>query len=177
MGWTWYHATHYKNGKIDRKAECDAYFTEGLNRGHFEVLRSSIVGSVYYAAVRGLKKHAGVDSDGKDVYTDLPPEEQTVFGAVFLTAVDSKEYCDFGYKAMDESYGPCYFDCPKSILNILSPTDNEFARNWRKKCLETYEEKHCLDKLPVGTVIEFTHGDKTYRLEKHKPAFQFKTPF
>lgn len=26
MGWTSYHASYYKNGKVDRKAECDAYF-------------------------------------------------------------------------------------------------------------------------------------------------------
>ena len=32
MGWTGCHATHYKrNGDIDRKAECDGYFLEGLN--------------------------------------------------------------------------------------------------------------------------------------------------
>ena len=38
MGWTWYRATHYfKNGGIDRRAECDAYFMEGLNRGYTEI--------------------------------------------------------------------------------------------------------------------------------------------
>ena len=57
MGWTWYRATHYfPNGGIDRRAECDAYFMEGLNRGHYEVLKSTIVGTVYYAAVKKLKK-------------------------------------------------------------------------------------------------------------------------
>ena len=43
MGWTSQHATHYKwLGKgidrkyvVDRKAECDAYFEEGLNRRTF----------------------------------------------------------------------------------------------------------------------------------------------
>lgn len=44
MGWTGYYATHYKNGKIDRKAECDAYFMEGLNRGNFKVLKSTMKG-------------------------------------------------------------------------------------------------------------------------------------
>ena len=28
MGWTSYAATHYKNGKIDRKAECDNIFND-----------------------------------------------------------------------------------------------------------------------------------------------------
>ena len=29
MGWASYRAEYYKNGKIDRKAECDAYFLDG----------------------------------------------------------------------------------------------------------------------------------------------------
>ena len=53
MGWTWYKASHYyPNGNIDRKAECNAYFTEELNEGQYEILKSTMVGSVYYAAVK-----------------------------------------------------------------------------------------------------------------------------
>ena len=64
MGWTEYHASHYKNGKVDRKAECNAYFLEGLNEGFFDVLKSSMVGSTYYAAVKPLKKSGGKDENG-----------------------------------------------------------------------------------------------------------------
>ncbi len=40
MGWTSYHATHYKpGGSIDRKAECDEYFMGGLNVGHYQILK------------------------------------------------------------------------------------------------------------------------------------------
>ena len=45
MGWTWQKASHYyPNGNIYRKAECDAYFTEGLNEGQYEILKSTMVG-------------------------------------------------------------------------------------------------------------------------------------
>jgi len=54
MGWTYQHATYYKNGKIDRKAECDAYFTES-NAGWYKVEKSALVGKVYYAAIRRLR--------------------------------------------------------------------------------------------------------------------------
>ena len=55
MGWTEYIATHITpKGQIDRKKECDAYFLEGLNRGFYEVVKSRMVGSVYYAAVTPL---------------------------------------------------------------------------------------------------------------------------
>ena len=52
MGWTEYRASYFKSGKVDRKAECDAYFLEGHNRGHFDVLKSVVIGSVYYAAIK-----------------------------------------------------------------------------------------------------------------------------
>lgn len=57
MGWTSYHATHYKKGTVDRKAECDAYFMEGLNAGYYRIIKSVLVGSVYYAAVENLKRY------------------------------------------------------------------------------------------------------------------------
>lgn len=164
MGWTNYRATHYKwtgkgtrrNHVVDRKAECDAYFMEGLNAGFYDVLKSSLVGSVYYAAVKPLKKYSK-DNDGNEIIVDIPIEEQEVWGAVFLTSVDSKDYFNFSYKEMSESSGPCYYDCPKGILDLLTPTDNEYANKWRAKCREKLEKKrnpHSLNKLPEGTVIQ-----------------------
>ena len=158
MGWTSYHATHYKNGKVDRKAECDAYFMEGLNRGFYDVLKSSMVGSVYYAAVKPLK-HYGKDENGNETILDIPMDEQRVWGVVMLTSTDSKDYFNFSYKDMSESCGPCYYDCPKGILDLLSPTDSEWANNWRAKCREQLEKKknpNSLSKLPEDTVIQVT---------------------
>lgn len=77
MGWTWQKASHYyPNGNIDRKAECDAYFTEGLNEGQYEILKSTMVGGVYYAAVKKLKQYCSENADGKSQFTDLPPDKQ-----------------------------------------------------------------------------------------------------
>lgn len=158
MGWTSYHATHYKNGKVDRKAECDAYFMKGLNRGYYDVLKSSMVGKVYYAAVKPLKKY-DKDNDGNQIIVDIPINEQEVIGVVFLTSTDSKDYYNFSYKEMDETVGPCYYDCPKGILDLLTPTNSEWANNWRTKCREQLEKKknpNSLNKLPEGTVIQVT---------------------
>ena len=178
MGWTWYRATHYfPNGGIDRRAECDAYFMEGLNRGHYEVLKSVMVGTVYYAAVKKLKKYTGHDENGNWLYSDLPPEEQKVFGAVFITSTSKKDYYNFGYKDMDETMGPGDCDCPKSIISLLSETDNEYALHWRQRCLAKRHTKSKLNSLPIGAVIEFTRDGKVFRLTKHEPAYQFKTPF
>ena len=63
MGWTSYHAQYYtKSGRVDRKRECDAYWLEGLNAGHFAVVKSSMVGATYYAAIRPLLRS---DSGGR----------------------------------------------------------------------------------------------------------------
>jgi hypothetical protein len=185
MGWTSYHATHYKKGNIDRKAECDAYWEEGLNRGHFEVVKSTIKGSVYYAAVKPLKKCIGKNEKGEYQYTDIPLSEQKIFGVVFLTSTDSKDYYNFSYKDMDETVGPYYYDCPKSILDILSPTDNEHAIKWREKCYEQIKKNKdpdALNNLPEDTIIEvimpwetkyYKEGD-IVQLQKIKWGKRFK---
>ena len=111
MGWTGYQATKYKNGQIDRKAECDALFENG------NVLKSAMVGSIYYAAVR---------------YKD-----NKIGAVVIRTSVDKGE---FYYKDMDETMNPYYYDCPASILKLLTPTDSEYALEWRKTCAEKQEQ-------------------------------------
>ena len=167
MGWTGIRATHYKwigkgynrSSVVDRKAECDAYWEEGLNRGHFKVVKSRMIGSTYYGAIRGLKKCIGKNETGEYQYTDIPPAEQETLAVVFLTSVYMKDYYNFSYKDMDESVGPCYYDCPKSILDILSPTNNEFAKEWRRKCYEKIEKNknpNSLSKLPEDSVIQVT---------------------
>ena len=180
MGWTSYNATHYDNrGRIDRKAECDAYFEEGLNRGHYKVVKSTMKGSVYYGAIKAVVR-ADKDECGNRIYVPIPEEEQEVFAVVFLTSVDSKDYFNFSYKDMDETMGPVQCDCPKSILDKLSPTDNEYALAWRQRCRERIaakKERNSLSGLPVGTVIRYTRLDKEVVLVKHPAAYQFKRPF
>lgn len=157
MGWTEYHATHYKKGKVDRKAECDAYFLEGLNRGFYDVLKSSMVGSTYYAAIKPLKKSNGKNENGEYEYIDIPVSEQRVFAVVFLTSVNNREYFNFAYKDMDESVGPNESNCPKGILDLLTPTTSEWANEWRKRCYDNLAQKrnpNGFNKLPVGTKIK-----------------------
>lgn len=176
MGWTGIRATHYKwvgkgtNRKyvVDRKAECDAYFMEGLNRGHYDVLKSSMIGSVYYAAVKLLQRYSK-DDDGNEIIVDISTNEQQVFGVVFLTSTDSKDYFNFSYKDIDEASGPCYYDCPKGILDLLTPTDSEWANNWRASCRERLKQKknpNSLSKLPEGSVIKVVLPFDTQRYSK-----------
>lgn len=182
MGWTSYHANYYKsNGAIDRKAECDAYFMEGANRRHYRVLKSAMVGSVYYAAVQDLLRYTGKDEDGSPIYVEIPDIERETWAAVFLTKTDARDYYNFYYKDMSEDMGPAEASCPASILRLLSPTDSEWANEWREKCRKHIERKkspNALSNLPIGTVIRFvTYNGETVELLKHPAAYQFKRPF
>lgn len=156
MGWTTYHAeTKYSSSKgtyIDRKEECDKLFNcnmvkDGKVIGKFEVKKSAVRGSTYYAAVKQTK-----------FATDTDAESSKTFGMVVLTKTDISEYDNFGYKEIDETMGPNKYDCPVGIINMLDETDNEYAKKWREKCLESQVSKNwptSLNKLPVGTYIKF----------------------
>lgn len=154
MGWTSYHVDpKYKNGKpyIDRKEECDKLFNQQMVTmesrepiGKYEVIKSAVAGTTYYAAVK-MTKFA-------------EPEKATIFAVVVLTQIDNSSHYNFSYKDMEESMGPYKYDCPVGILNILSPTENKYALEWREKCRETRRWKSCptsLTNLPVGTRIKF----------------------
>lgn len=154
MGWTSTNVqVKYKNDKpyIDRKEECDKLYNQPMvtmesNKpiGKYEVLKSSMKGSIYYAAVKKTK------------FSE--PEKETVFAAICMTSVKLKDHFNFSYKDMDETCGPYYYDCPAGILELLSPTNNEYALNWRKKCLEKAEETrnpYSLGNLPVGSIVKF----------------------
>ncbi len=117
MGWTYYRATYYKNGRIDRLAQCRAEF--GNSPEWATVVKDAMVGTVYYAAMKSAKS-------------------DRIFALVVLTGTDRG---DFGYKDMDESCGPCECSCPISILKLLSPTENEYAKDWRRRCYLDAEKR------------------------------------
>ena len=163
MGWTGYHATQYINGTVDRKAECDAYFTQGPNKGHFKILKSVMVGSIYYAAVQSHPKKPAIENDN---VSEEPISQNRIWAAIFQTRTNMREHFNFYYKDMDETVGPYQCDCPESILKLLDPTDSDFALAWRKRCRLQAEHKKSIKKLPVGTKITFkahsnmSHGVK-----------------
>ena len=142
MGWTSTNATHYKNGKIDIKRELDSIlYGNNSNGTAFNCLKSSLVGNVYYSACERVR--------GND---------RVVFAVIVKTSVCMKDFYNFSYKEMEENECPVYCDCPKSILNLLTPTTSEYAIEWRKNCKLKSESKksNTLSKLPLGSEIKMT---------------------
>lgn len=163
MGWTGTHATYYKNGKVDRKTECDMLLTFSNNTVESKVLKSRMVSSVYYAAVEQIRNG-----------------NREVFGAVILTSGEDRNdpYFNFHYKEMCESSGPYEYKCPESILKLLTPTDSDWALDWRRRCQEYNDKrknKQTVGTLPVGSKIKFKRYDGTeVILQKMPPSYQFK---
>lgn len=156
MGWTSYRADHYKNGKVDVKAECDAYY----NDDYYILVKSAMVGSVHYAAVKS--KH---------------DDFKTTYARVLLTSVDNNDYYNFAYKDLSEDMGPAERKCPMSIIKLLDPTDSKWANEWRQDCIAYAEHKKSpnnINKLPVGARIRFNRGNDEITLVKCAPAYQFK---
>ena len=133
MGWLHeFNAEFHKaDGSVDRRLCCDRKLNwdskdaDGNVIATHRVLKSAMVGSTYYAAVRSERKG----------------QEPQVWAAVFLTCGRTKhDGTEWGYKDMDETMGPYEDKCPASILALLTPTDSEYAKAWRERCRKNIAE-------------------------------------
>jgi hypothetical protein len=117
----------------------------------YKVLDSAIVKlKTFYAAVEMVHRKTG---------------ERRVWAAVFLLGYGRRSYDDhnFGWKDMSEDMGPCEAECPERILNLLTPTDSEYANEWRARCRANIAAR----KTPPPSIEkgdEITMYDKQYRV-------------
>lgn len=150
MGWDY----HHEVAPYDRRAICRSNIGNG-----YEVIKDAVVGTTYYAAVKS-------------------PHDGKVGAVIILTKIDRNGYCNFGMKFMDEEMGPYRNDCPRSVLDALSPTDNKYAIEWRQACRDKLSEKKdtTLKDAPVGTKLKVTLKNGEERnVVKMAPGYQFKT--
>lgn len=64
---------------------------------------------------------------------ELP--DNRVAAIVCMLSYARDEYGNnFGYKDVDESMGPIDAKCPRRILEKLTPTNYEYANDWRRRC-------------------------------------------
>lgn len=145
MGWTWYHATEYtKSGRVSPSRE----IRKDARRHLFdyqEILDEAFVNRVYYAAIKDNRTNE-------------------VWALICMTGTSTTDYYNFGYKDMDEFMGPYNYDCPDHILDLLTPTDDEWANRWREKCRERNRKSKSPDsfkKLPDGAIAEYTFAFDT----------------
>jgi len=128
MGWTYIQ---------NRVSDIKEFFSREFNSDNFQGTKATVLDCfvdesnhqdlVAYMAYEILKP-------GK-------PKKVTAIVCLVDTRPDEHGNPSFGYKDMDETMGPYYYTCPKSILDKLTPTKNKNALEWRKKCLNFNKQR------------------------------------
>lgn len=152
MGWTY--------TSMD-KGQAGDYFKNMLNweteTASNKLLRGAFKGfREYYGAVETTIKATG---------------EKRVWAFTAMIDWRKNDYNNFGYKDMDETMGPYMFNCPKTILDLLTPTDNEYANKWRNSNWERINNTLKVkdgDIIKLKNPIRFRGGQEldTFRVEK-----------
>lgn len=129
MGWTYTHKKENEKIVDFFKREFESF--TGLRQ--VNILDCSVKNRVAYIAL----------ADTREGKTE-------VRAVVCLLDYSPKDYHNFGYKDMSEEMGPYAYDCPKKILDLLSPTTDENALKWRASCREMLKKT-----LKAGDKVRF----------------------
>lgn len=89
----------------------------------------------------------------KTAYLAYRQPNGNVFAIVCLLQFRPHDRLNFGYKDMDETMGPYAYDCPPDILDMLSPTDNKTANEWRDACRARLSSRAI--KIEQGDVVRY----------------------
>jgi hypothetical protein len=74
------------------------------------------------------------------LYAAIQQKSGNVYAVIGLLRYHKGCY-NFSYKLMSEYEMPYYFKCPKSILDKLTPTTDEYAIQWREECRQYHQSK------------------------------------
>lgn len=130
---------HREKGLTDR--EFWTHELNGLADVRYEILDCATIDRVFYAAVR----HIGGPRNGQ------------VFGLV-CTQQWTRDHYNFTFKDMDETCGPAYAKCPDRILDLLSPTDEQWALEWRAACRAYNAARAARPKVKRGDTVTFAQA-------------------
>lgn len=156
MGWTY---TDRPKGESVR----DFLQEQSLGKGH-EILEFALKEfRTAYAAVKTL-------------------ETGQVWGCVWHVDTKGDRDFNFGWKTVSEDMGPYQQDCPEKILNLLTPTESECAKEWRARCWTNIKARKSKPKAKDGDTIKFsepirfTNGDtiQVFQIQKEGRSTVFK---
>jgi len=110
---------------------------EGYKRHNWDVLawnKAKDGGyTIYYAAIK--------DNDTDEVFA--------------LITLTQRRGAELFRKELGENDGPMYFGANAKVLDLLTPTDKEFANAWRDNCRNAALTKTTTRKVTNGDLIEF----------------------
>lgn len=109
----------------------------------YTVLASAYKMPAFYAAIEQVHKETG---------------ERRVFAAIIKVGMyRGDERQNFCYKGMSEDEGPYFHACPARILDLLTPTENQYALEWRSKCRQNLAKAEAKKarKIGVGSILSY----------------------
>lgn len=155
MGWLWTHKPRHIKPLDFIINHTGALTWSSPQREHnYKVIDAALVGlRTAYFAVEQVHRGTG---------------ERRVWAAIFLLGYAPKNRHNFGWKDMDETCGPYEASCPERILKLLTPTDNQYANDWRQRCWEKIERRRALPKVVKGAVIVYRGRRYTAETRLHR---------
>lgn len=79
-----------------------------------------------------------------------------------LTLIDSRNG-EVAVKGMDETCGPCYYDCPLAFLAQADPPVGPYAGPWREQ-VRAFHAKRSAKRAAIRPGTRISYGDRTYVL-------------
>jgi len=136
MGWL-FHTTDY--GRKAFIEERTTKYNQETETSKWECLAHSVKSNHLWKVIR---------------YTNKSTNEVKTFVALDLIAKERNG--GWGYKDMDESAGPCHYDCPLKFLAMSDePTEEQkWAFEWRKKVRELHANKKKVVKKEIGGIYK-----------------------
>jgi hypothetical protein len=139
MGWLFMHSMGAHRTPRDY---LDAQFACSTSEMTRKILRSAVVKMrTYYAALEITR-------------TEQPREVVAIICLIRYSPRVRSGYV-FGYKDMTETMGPSEAECPVAILDLLTPTTDEIANEWRERCRRFASKRANSPKLRNGDRITF----------------------
>jgi len=105
--------------------------------------------TVHYASAKGNVVYIAYSTE---------TEPDVVSAVVCLTWANNRDYYNFTIKLVDENMGPNDCDAPGRLLAMLTPTDNDYANEWRKDCRNLIDRRRATNKVKAGTTIRLTES-------------------
>lgn len=128
------------------KSDLVSHLTQPSRFGQARIISSKLVGNRHWFLAEGIEGRRWIGLDLLESGTQRNP--------------------GWGYKCLDESVGPYYFDCPLSFIRMASEPINDTSRQWRSTVLEHHARSRLLSKrfssLKAGLVL--TYGEDQYQL-------------
>ena len=171
MGWLF---SSSLDGHSRPRELLDSKFAQEPRERRCRVLRSALAGvPIYYAAVEITRP-------------DRPRESCAVVCLVKYNPRD-REGSGFGHTDMDETMGPYERTCPAAIFDLLTPTENAHALEWRSKCRAALERRAAKPKLrhsaavvsaePIALGDGHSFARLTVDVDPRRPrTLRFRTP-